>query len=377
MKEITDIIKAYHEAIKCGRQSALATVVSVEGSSYRRPGARMLVTDDGMLTGAISGGCLEGDALRKALLVMQQQKPMLATYDTTDEDDAKLGIQLGCNGIVHILIEPIDTADKNNPIELLKMVAGKRSNAVIATLFSLQNRKAEQPGTCMLLTEVGEVKGSFISNELQEQVLNDMRNTLQQNRSAIKEYITDTILTGFIELITPPVSLIVFGAGNDAISVMQMAAVLGWQLTIVDGRSNYATRQRFPLAQKIIVAKADSALSHLSPDAKTALVLMTHNYNYDIAVLQQLLPMQLPYVGTLGPKQKLDRMLQELKEKDIVVTPQQLQSIYGPTGLDIGAETSEEIALSIVAEIKAVMAGTHGASLRSKQQTIHAHITSL
>src|SRR5205085_6370052 len=175
MKEITDIIKAYDEAIKTGKQSALATVVSVEGSSYRRPGARMLVTDDGMLTGAISGGCLEGDALRKALLVMQQQKPMLATYDTTDEDDAKLGVQLGCNGIVHILIEPINTADDNNPIELLKNVTAKRRNAVIATMFSLQNRKAEQPGTCMLLTEEGVINNSFISDELQMQVLNDMQ----------------------------------------------------------------------------------------------------------------------------------------------------------------------------------------------------------
>src|SRR6476469_981426 len=148
MKEINDIIRAFDEAQKQGMQTALATVVHVDGSSYRRPGARMLVAEDGMLTGAISGGCLEGDALRKALLVMQQQKPMLATYDTTDEDDAKLGVQLGCNGIVHILIEPIDSTDKNNAVELLKIVAGKRSNAVIATLFSLQNRKAEQPGTC-------------------------------------------------------------------------------------------------------------------------------------------------------------------------------------------------------------------------------------
>src|SRR3954453_7951815 len=169
MKEITDIIKAYDESVKVGKQSALATVVSVEGSSYRRPGARMLVTDDGMLTGAISGGCLEGDALRKALLVMQQQKPMLATYDTTDEDDAKLGVQLGCNGIVHILIEPINTADKNIPVEILKVITAKRRNAVIATLFSLKSRKAAQPGTCMLLAEEEEIRNNIISNELQAQ----------------------------------------------------------------------------------------------------------------------------------------------------------------------------------------------------------------
>src|SRR5881398_1723786 len=120
MKEITDIIKAYDKAVAAGRQSALATVVNVEGSAYRRPGARMLVTEDGKLTGAISGGCLEGDALRKAQLVMVQKKPMLVTYDTTDDDDAKLGVGLGCNGIISILIEPLDNTDSNNSIELLR-----------------------------------------------------------------------------------------------------------------------------------------------------------------------------------------------------------------------------------------------------------------
>jgi xanthine/CO dehydrogenase XdhC/CoxF family maturation factor len=304
---------------------------------------------------------------------MQQQKPMLATYDTTDEDDAKLGVQLGCNGIVHILIEPINTADSNNPIELLKRVVGERRNAVIATLFSLQHRKGEQPGTCMLLTEDAQVKGAFLPTQLQEEVQHDMQEVLKNNKSLTKEYSSQSTLTGFIALITPPIALIVFGAGNDAIPVMQMAAVPGWQVTIVDGRSNYATQQRFPQAT-VIVAKADVALSQIALDATTAVVLMTHNYNYDIAILEQLLPMQLPYVGVLGPKKKLDRMLQELETKGVELTPQALQSIYGPTGLDIGAETPEEIALSIIAEIKAVMAGSNGAPLRSKQHTIHSHI---
>ncbi len=110
MKEIRDIIQAYKQAQAEGRQTALATVVHVEGSSYRRPGARMLVTDEGQLTGAISGGCLEGDALRKALLVMKEKRSMLVTYDTMDEDDAKFGVGLGCNGIIQVLIEPIDAS---------------------------------------------------------------------------------------------------------------------------------------------------------------------------------------------------------------------------------------------------------------------------
>lgn len=140
MKEIQEIVRAYDEAQKANKKTALATVVHVEGSSYRRPGARMLVTEDGELTGAISGGCLEGDALRKARLVMVQQKSLLVTYDTTDDDDAKLGVGLGCNGIIHILIEPIHPEQQTNPIQLLKAILTDRQNAVLVTLFSLADR---------------------------------------------------------------------------------------------------------------------------------------------------------------------------------------------------------------------------------------------
>src|SRR3954453_9917443 len=137
MKELKDIIGAYEDAEREGKQTALATVVHLEGSAYRRPGARMLITEDGKLTGAISGGCLEGDALRKAQLVMVQKRPMLVTYDTTDDDDAKLGVGLGCNGIISILIEPINAADQDNPIGFIRAVLAKRQSAVLVTLFSL------------------------------------------------------------------------------------------------------------------------------------------------------------------------------------------------------------------------------------------------
>src|SRR5512141_3163199 len=129
MKELKEIVKAYELALAEGKKAALATVVHLEGSSYRRPGARMLIEDDGQLTGAISGGCLEGDALRKALLVMTEKKSRLVTYDTMDDDDAKFGVGLGCNGIIQVLIEPIDAANPNNPIQFLKAVNEKRQQS--------------------------------------------------------------------------------------------------------------------------------------------------------------------------------------------------------------------------------------------------------
>src|SRR5688572_1845477 len=152
-KEIADIVKAFRTAEQAGRQTALATVVYVEGSSYRRQGARMLVEEDGRMTGAISGGCLEGDALRKALLAIHQKQNKLVTYNTLDEDDVEFGVQLGCNGIVHILFEPIDPQDENNPIALLERSQLFRREAALVTLFSLHNFHSHQPGTCFLLDD--------------------------------------------------------------------------------------------------------------------------------------------------------------------------------------------------------------------------------
>jgi xanthine/CO dehydrogenase XdhC/CoxF family maturation factor len=370
LKELQDIVRAFDIANKAGKQTALATVVLVEGSSYRRAGARMLVTEDGELTGAISGGCLEGDALRKARQVMVQNKPMLVTYDTTDEDDAKLGVGLGCNGIIHILIEPIFSVERDNPIQLFKIFLGKREPVVLITMFSLNDKKGPQPGTCLLLKQDETLKGTFPDAEIKDVLLADAKYVLQNGNSVTKTYVYGNKFTCFIELLQPAVSLVIFGAGNDAIPMVQFASVLGWYITLVDGRANYAVAGRFPLAKKIVIAKPELALSQLTLDERTAVILMTHNYNYDMAMLRQLLPLELPYVAALGPKKRLERMLDELQNEGMKITTEQLASVYGPAGLDIGSENSDEIALSVIAEMQAVLAKRAGTSLRDKP-TIH------
>src|SRR4029077_4270762 len=204
MKEIRDIIKAFDEAQKMGKQTALATVVHVEGSSYRRPGARMLIEDDGQLTGAISGGCLEGDALRKALLVITEKRSRLVTYDTMDDDDAKFGVGLGCNGIIQVLIEPVDDTDPGNPIQYLKTLNEKRQKAVLVTLFSLQNKKDQQYGTCLLLRGDGTVMGH--APVLKDFLIAEAKEAMTRETSFFKSYLTgDHYFTAFIEMINPPV----------------------------------------------------------------------------------------------------------------------------------------------------------------------------
>ncbi len=372
MKELQDIVQAFEVAQKEGKQTALATVVHVQGSSYRRPGARMLVTEDGQLTGAISGGCLEGDALRKARLVMVQQKAMLVTYDTTDEDDAKLGVGLGCNGIIQILIEPIQPEAPQNPMKLLQACLSKRQKGVLITLFSLLNRTAAQPGTCLFVPEDGNVMGSCADACLQKALLADALEVLTFRSSVTKTYASsESTLTAFVEMLKPAVALVIIGAGNDAVPLTEIAGVLGWEVTVVDGRANYAIAARFPAAKQVLNAKPEQVLPQIALDEQTVFVLMTHNYNYDLAMLRQLLPLQLPYVGTLGPKKKLERMLEELQTEGIQLNEEYLRSIYGPVGLDIGAETSEEIALSIISEIKAVLSNKAGTSLREKEDVMH------
>lgn len=371
MKEISDIVKAYDTAQSEGKQTALATVVFIEGSSYRRPGARMLVTEDGKLTGAISGGCLEGDALRKALLVMIKQQPMVVTYDTTDEDDAKLGVGLGCNGVIQILIEPILPQNPDNAIELFKALLKQRQVGVIITIFSLVNKKAPAQGTSMLVTEE-KIKISFLLNKsLNDALLTDAGEVLRSQISTIKTYGTNDEYTAFIEAVEPSIALVIVGAGNDAIPLVQFANILGWHITIADGRANYATAGRFPLANRVLVSKAENILSDIKADKQTAVVLLTHNYNYDLSALEALLNSGIKYIGSLGPKNKLQRMLDELHEKGMEIDEAHIQNIYGPVGLDIGAETAEEIALSVIAEIKAAFSKRQGASLRCRETPIH------
>jgi xanthine/CO dehydrogenase XdhC/CoxF family maturation factor len=369
-KEINDILNASREAQQQGRKTALATVVHVEGSSYRRPGARMLVEDNGKITGAISGGCLEGDALKKALLAIEQKQNKLVTYNTLDEEDAQFGVQLGCNGIVRILFEPIDIAQANNPIALLENCFAQRKDAVLVTIFSLDNPYSHQPGTCFLFD------GENIACEIQDEDLkmelrSDASNVLVNKSSLLRQY-NNRQLKAFVELIEPPVSLIIVGAGNDTLPLVDMVTILGWQTTIVDGRPTHANKQRFRKAHQVIVGKPAEAMKQLVIDERTVAVLMTHNYNYDLAMMGLLLQSKCSYIGSLGPKKKLDRMLAELEDQGFSFIEDQFANIYGPTGLDIGAETAEEIALSILAEIKAVLAHRQGNSLRDRTDVIHS-----
>ncbi|MCS5489477.1 XdhC family protein [Algoriphagus limi] len=368
MKELQQILTAYQFAKEENRQVALATVVKVEGSAYRRPGARMLVDLEGQLTGAISGGCLEGDALRKAQAVIFQQKSMLVTYDTTDEDDQKFGVGLGCNGIIHVLIEPINFNDPTNPVEFIQEALKDRDLGLLLTIFSIPNSRSSQIGTVFLKKgnhEFGKV------DQLDPQLWLRLKHEIQafdQNQNEIRTYADLGDISVFFELVKPAVRVLLFGAGNDTIPVARMADLLGFELIVIDGRKNLATSGRFPQSKEIILGPAEEVVEKIETDVHTVVLLMTHNFEYEAIVLEKLQQTMVPYIGILGPKRKTEKLIDRLQNKGIQVFE---ENIFAPIGLDIGAETSEEIALSIFAEIKAVLNKKAPIFLRDKVGPIH------
>jgi hypothetical protein len=372
MRELEFIISRYENLRSQGTGCVLATVVQVEGSSYRRAGARMLVDEFGNITGAISGGCLEGDALKKALHALHQQKNKLITYDTSDEDDAVIGAQLGCNGIIQVLFEPLDYEDSLNPCELLKSVAAHKNPLAIAVQFDLDRSEA-QAGTVLLIDENLKYSGKPPEKKLLDLILQQAQLTLQNKRSNFAEFSIDGETQHlFIQNYQPPVKLIIVGAGNDAQILAQQGDLLGWEVIVTDGRPTHANKERFTSSCQVVVTKPEKTLENIEIDQRSYFVLMSHNYNYDLAVLKLLLTEdQIPYIGILGPLKKYERMQNDLESEGIRLSEEIAKKIHAPIGLEIGAETPAEIGLSILAEIQSVLTQTSARPLREKSEPIH------
>lgn len=379
MREVDAIISSYDEAQNEGRNCVLATVVHVKGSSYRGAGARMLVDEYGFMTGAISGGCLEGDALRKALHALDQDKNKLVTYDTSDEDDAVIGAQLGCNGIIQVLFEPINFEEKDNPVELLRMAVKRGQPTAIVSFFNLQKSKP-QAGTTLFLDEKLDLTGRINDQAILERVKTQVAQALDNQAHHFGLYQSENKSQHvFIEIITPPPTLVLVGAGNDAQVLAKMAELLGWDIIVADGRRSHANESRFMNSCQVIVTEPGKILDEIDINETTAFVLMTHNFNYDLAVLKLLLREEkVPYIGILGPNKKYQRMLEDLEEEGIMLTEEgimltkeQSDKIYAPVGLQLGAETPAEIGLSILSEIQAVLTDSNIRSLRELEGPIH------
>jgi xanthine dehydrogenase accessory factor len=372
MKELSAIARAFQQARSAGTATALATVVEVNGSAYRRPGARMLITKEGQTTGGVSGGCLERDVLLRARRVIESGEASLATYDTTDDDDIEFGVGLGCRGVVRILIEPLPTTGERCYLAPLEELLRRREPGILATVWRVEGALGVRAGSRLLLSSDGRLWDNIGDPEFATRIEADAREALRTGRSASEIYrLPAGEAEVFLEYLRPPVPLVLFGGGPDAVPLVQLAGELGWHVTVVDGRPSAASRARFPHADAVLLCRPEQLRQQVRLERDTVAVVMTHNYLTDLRLLELLLPSPVRYLGLLGPKSRSERLLQELAQAGIVPTEAQRRRLYAPVGLDLGAETSEEIALAILAEIRAVLAGRAGGLLRDRPVPIH------
>ena len=330
MKELTAIVATLVAAD--APPSVLATLVTVEGSSYRRPGARLLLTGKGIRLGSISGGCLEEDVLVRARRVLETGRAETVVYDTTSENDLVWGVGLGCHGVVRVLLERI--VPPTGWVRVLSANAARRRPTALAVVHggvdaAEWGTRLAGPGDCA-------------------------------DPAAL-----------FLDDVTPPTALVIFGAGDDAQPLARLAHELGWDVTIADPRAAFAHADRFPTAQRTVVAPADRLVGEVNPGPDSLAVVMTHHYVHDVPLLRELLTRPLAYLGLLGPKKRAERILSDLSAAGLAVSEAQRGRLHAPVGLDLGADSPEQVALSILAEMQAVLQRRDARPLRERLRPIH------
>ncbi len=368
MNELDSILSILATEPEIAREAVLTTVVHVKGSAYRRPGARMLILADGRRVGSISGGCLEGDVCRKAWWFTEGGRPSVRVYDTSADSDAVWEFGLGCNGLVHVLFERVDQPGVTESLSFVARARAERRGVVVATVVAADGTSGVSIGARLLVDANGVRGGALAGTACEGEVLEHAHECFLRQKGFLA-HLADphdgTNYDVFVEWIGAPLDLVVFGAGHDAQPLVRFAKEFGWRVTVADGRANYATRARFPDADRVMVFDRENPLKGIGISRETAVVLMTHNYPQDAVLLRQILPGKPRYLGMLGPSSRAANLLEE------VGLPTAGIDIHAPVGLDLGSDAPVSIALAIVAEIQAVVHGRDGGFLKRRSGAIH------
>ncbi len=383
MSELQTLLARAAELRGARQPALLATVVHTEGSTYRRPGARLLLDESGWRAGTVSGGCLEADLLETAWtrLAEYDHRPLLISYDTRRDGDILWGSGTGCGGAVEVLLERLpdeDTPGSVNTLAFLQRCLTQRRAAVVGTV--IRSDHADLPvGTHFCCAEdENEDDATLFDAQRDANLKSEIRclvrtalvekcsswKTLRPENDAAKGRAVEL----FIEYVPPPPALVIFGTGHDVIPVVRLARALGWHVTVAGRRGTLGGAKELATLADAFIAQSDA---RVGPD--TLALVMTHNYLADFGLLETLLPLRPRYLGLLGPAARRERLLRDLEGAGNPVRRwAQNAPLHAPAGLDIGAETPEEIALAIVAEMQAVLAGRVGGALRESRQPIHA-----
>lgn len=334
MHELLKLKESYILAQAMGLKSVMATVVAIEGSSYRRPGVRMLIFEDNTMVGAVSGGCVENEILKQSQSVFLDNKAKIMVYDGR--------YRLGCEGILYILLEPFfpDTA----VWDTLEYVVQQRQSLKIESFYTKTAGSHSGLGSVF---------------------------HFERNQFTFSKTQQDKFLPSFVQLLKPRLHLIIIGSEHDAVQLCHFASLTGWEVTVVASVKDCKTKANFPGATRLVHLSAEE-INSLSIDTDTAVVLMTHSYVNDLKFLVGLKNTQPAYLGLLGPVKRRNQLLNEFFEYTESFNEGLLEVAFGPSGISIGAETPQEIAISIIAEILSVIRKEEPMSLKYKNAAIHS-----
>ncbi len=344
--------------------SALATLVRTKGSSYRKPGARMVFRPGGLQQGGISAGCMETDVKERVAAVLEGRNPLLVTFDLGSEIDLIWGTGMGCAGRAEVLLERVEPGCVPPWLAHCERLARDRKSGLLATVFGARGEVPVSPGDRFVFEEGRPLQPvpSALEAPLRAPVPAAEARTLRLEGGE-----ADLLL----EPLVPPVALWVYGAGEHAMPLFRLGRDLGWFLGLADHRPGLATPERFPGADRIVVGHPPESLAGIPFDARTAALVVSHVYEADKAALAALLKAPLGYLGLQGNRTRSARILRELQAEEGPLAEARRSILHAPAGLDIGAESPELIALSMISEVQAVLAGRPGLSLRDRKGPIH------
>lgn len=366
MKEILDDLDRWHGA---GRRFALARLVDVDGSAPRLPGAAMAVNDAGEVAGSVSGGCVEGAVVTEALEVLATGARRLVSFGYSDDDAFAVG--LTCGGVVHLFLEPVDWSDPAARWPALVAAIRADRPATLATVVD-----GPHVGAKLLVGPEGTAEGSLGDPDLDRVAGRDAIGALEGGATVVRHYgehgeARESVVTVSLETFAPPPRMVIFGAVDFTRSLVRVAKVLGYRVTVCDAREVFATRQRFPEADEVVVdwphRHLDSIGGALGP--RDAVCVLTHDHKFDVPAVVAALRTRAGYVGAMGSRRTHEERMARLRAEG--VPEDHLARLMSPIGLDLGARTPDETAVSICAEIIAARTGRPVPSLRDGRGPIH------
>lgn len=348
-----DIYSEILKSLEAKEKTALATIISRRGSAPRAVGAKYLIHGDGTATGSIGGGCVEAEVWQRAQEVMERGKGNVLQFKLTAEQLAEGG--LICGGDIDIFIEPL----KESSLEVyreIRKIKQKGGAAILATLISADGNVSDGEESKVLIRTSGEKAGSsFGGKELERRIPGESEILLKEKRPKILVLQAEQKDSAWqrMEILLEPVfsepAVFLFGAGHVSLQIAPLAKRVQFKVVVIDDREMFANRERFPDADEIVVSEFERSFDHLSLDDSSFIVIVTRGHLYDGFVLEQAVKTPARYIGMIGSRKKIHILYKHLMEKGI--PRETLERVYAPIGLDIGSETPEEIAVSIVAQL--------------------------